>query len=257
MSHRARKRFGQNFLHERWVIRRILDAIRPQPGETLVEIGPGRGALTLPLLDAVGRLVAIELDRDLVAELSRKAAGHGELELRCEDALRIDFRQWAPTARSVRVVGNLPYNVATPILFHLLGQREALIDLHLLLQREVVQRMAAPPGGRERGRLSVMVQYACEVERLFDVAPGAFTPAPRVTSSLVRLRPRETPLVSVPDEEVFERLVATAFSGRRKTLRNTLRGWLTDDRFEAAGVDPTRRAETLEIAEFAALARLL
>lgn len=254
MSHRPRKRFGQNFLHDPHVIRRIVAAIAPAPGQRLVEIGPGRGAITLPLLQACGELDVIELDRDLIEPLRQRCAGKGQLHIHQQDALRFDFTALAGSGR-VRVVGNLPYNISTPLLFHLLAQSGAIADMHFMLQKEVVDRMVAAPGGGDYGRLSVMIQYRCEATPLFHIGAGAFRPAPRVESAFVRLVPHETPPVEVGDDAYLEKVVKAAFSQRRKTLRNTLRPLLDEQRIRSAGVDPSARAETLDLAQFAALAR--
>lgn len=258
MSHRARRRFGQNFLHDPGVIRRMIEAIAPGPDDALLEIGPGQGALTRPLLERAGALTAVELDRDLARALREQTAGAGgRLELVEGDALDYPLAELAPGERPLRVVGNLPYNVSTPLLFHLTADPGRLQDLHLLLQREVVARMAAGPGGRDYGRLSVMLQYRCRVQPLFDVGPGAFRPAPKVTSTFVRLLPHRAPPVTVPDEAQLARVVAAAFSARRKTLRNSLAGVLSAAAIASAGVDPGTRAERLSLADFAALARAL
>ncbi|WP_018716509.1 16S rRNA (adenine(1518)-N(6)/adenine(1519)-N(6))-dimethyltransferase RsmA [Arhodomonas aquaeolei] len=255
MSHRPRKRFGQNFLHERAYIERMIAAIAPVSGEAIVEIGPGQGALTRPLLEAAGALTVIELDRDLIAGLERLDAGSSRLRIIQGDALRVDPASLGEGP--IRIVGNLPYNISTPLLFHLTAGTAPVSDLHLLLQREVVERMAAAPGGGTYGRLSVMIQYRCRVEPLFDVPPGAFTPAPRVTSTFVRLVPHAAPPVDVPDEERLATVVTRAFAARRKTLRNALSGLLETDAIAAAGIDPRTRAETLSLDDFAALARRL
>ena len=255
MSHQPRKRFGQNFLHDPQVIQRIIASIAPRPGEALVEIGPGQGAITLPLLRAAGRLTVVELDRDLVGPLAEHCRDAGELHILNQDALRMDFCALAsgapPTA--LRVVGNLPYNISTPILFHLLDQARCIRDMHFMLQKEVVERMAAAPGTQAYGRLSVMIQYRCRVEPLFHIGPGAFRPAPRVDSAFVRLLPLEQPAVRVADETRFAELVRRAFAQRRKTLRNALRGLVDEAGFGAAGVNPMARGETLSLEQFAAL----
>ncbi len=253
MHHTPRKRFGQNFLHDPAVIGRIVLAINPQPGEQLVEIGPGQGAITLPLLQAAGRLQVVELDRDLLAPLADKCREAGELVIHSADALTFDFCNLS-AGEPLRVIGNLPYNISTPLLFHLLDQHDCIRDMHFMLQKEVVQRMAAQPGGRDRGRLSVMLQYRCRVTSLFTIGPGAFNPPPKVESAFVRLEPYDKPVVDVHDEKLFADLVRQAFSQRRKTLRNTLRGFLDTDEITAAGIDPSARAETLKLEEFAALA---
>lgn len=249
-EHRARKRFGQNFLHDQRIIERIIKAIAPKSGERLVEIGPGLGALTEPLLEAVEHLDAVELDRDLVERLQRFAP---KLTVHSGDALKFDFRRLA-TEQPIRVVGNLPYNISTPIIFHLLEQLDVIIDMHFMLQKEVVERLAAEPGNKDYGRLTVMVQQRCEVDKLFTVPPGAFNPPPKVDSAIVRLVPHTSSPYPVPDQALFAKLVAQAFSQRRKTLRNTLKGLLDAADIEANDIDPGRRPETLSVAEFAALA---
>jgi len=254
MPPRPRKRFGQNFLHDPIVIARILRSIDPRPGEHLVEIGPGRGAITTQLLSACGELDAVELDRELIEPLARRCADLGRLRIHCTDALALDFCSLATPAGPLRVVGNLPYNISTPLLFHLLGQARCIADMHLMLQKEVVERMAARPGVKAYGRLSVMLQTFCDVEPLFAIGPGAFIPAPKVHSGFVRLRPLAAPRVPVPDPARFALVVARAFGQRRKTLRNALRGLLDAAAIQAAGVDPVSRAERLELAAFAALA---
>ncbi|MEO5341824.1 MAG: 16S rRNA (adenine(1518)-N(6)/adenine(1519)-N(6))-dimethyltransferase RsmA [Gammaproteobacteria bacterium SHHR-1] len=255
MSHQARKRFSQNFLHDQGVISRIVRAINPRTGQNLLEIGPGQGAITRPLLQACGRLQVVELDRDLIEPLRQGCAGLGELIIHSADALKFDF---APLGRDqpLRLVGNLPYNISTPLLFHLLEQSNYIRDMHFMLQKEVVQRMAAEPGGKDYGRLTVMLQARCRVSHLFDIGPAAFTPAPKVDSSLVRLAPYAQPPYPIADFGAFARLVSAAFSQRRKTLRNCLKGLLDEAQIRAAGVDPSARAETLDIGQFAQLAQL-
>ena len=253
MNHRARKRFGQNFLHDPGVIQRIIQVIGPQPGEKLVEIGPGQGAITLPLLKACHQLNVVELDRDLIAPLAQQATGVGELVIHQNDALRFDFSSLADGQR-LRIVGNLPYNISTPLLFHLLSQSGSIQDMHFMLQKEVVDRMAASPGGSDYGRLSVMIQYHCQVQPLFRIGPGAFNPAPKVDSAFVRLTPWTTLPVTVDDYEQFKNLVRQAFSQRRKTLRNTLKTLLDENAIRAAGVDPGIRPENVTLEQYAALA---
>jgi 16S rRNA (adenine1518-N6/adenine1519-N6)-dimethyltransferase len=254
MAHIPRKRFGQNFLHDPLVIRRILDAIGAAPGDHLVEIGPGQGAITRGLLQASGRLTAIELDRDLVEPLRTSCEGLGALRVISADALQFDFASLVSGDERLRLVGNLPYNISTPILFHLLGFAGRIRDMHFMLQKEVVGRMAAGPGGKDYGRLSVMLQAQCRVEPLFQVGPGAFRPAPKVDSAVVRLIPLPAPPVIIADPQGFAALVAQAFSQRRKTLRKSLQGWLGADDLEALGIDPMERPEQLSLAQFAALA---
>ncbi|MBX3702853.1 MAG: 16S rRNA (adenine(1518)-N(6)/adenine(1519)-N(6))-dimethyltransferase RsmA [Steroidobacteraceae bacterium] len=251
---RARKRFGQHFLHDPGVIARIVAAIDPQPGERIVEIGPGTGALTLPLLARCGRLDAIELDRDLAQALPGRAAGMGELRVHQADALEFDFAALQAGGPQLRVCGNLPYNISTPLLFRLLDARAAIADMHFMLQKEVVDRMVARPGGKTYGRLTVMLAAACRAEFLFRVGRGAFQPPPAVDSAVVRLVPHGQPPFPLPDPARFSRVVAAAFQMRRKTLRNSLRGLVDPAAFEAAGIDAGRRPETLSAGEFARLA---
>lgn len=253
-GHRARKRFGQHFLHDPNVISGIVEAIDPQSGNRLVEIGPGLGALTIPLLDRAARLEVVELDRDVIPLLVDKARGHGELIVHEADVLDVDFVALRGTGPRLRVCGNLPYNISTPLLFHLLNAAGAIEDLHFMLQREVVARMAAKPDTGDYGRLTVMLAARCEVERLFDVGPGAFRPPPKVHSSIVRLIPHQTPPFEIGDPARFAAVVAAAFGQRRKTLRNALHGVVDAAGFAAAGIDPGRRAETLAPADFAHLA---
>ena len=253
-GHQAKKRFGQHFLHERGVIERILAAIAPVPGERFVEIGPGLGALTVPLLERVGRLEVVELDRDVIPALTEACAGKGELIVHQANALDFDFAALRPKEGSgLRVVGNLPYNVSTPLLFHLLKQRQAIRDMHFMLQKEVVERMAAAPGGGDYGRLTVMLAAYTRVEKLFKVGPGAFRPPPKVDSAVVRLTPYATPPFPLPDPARFAKLVTAAFTKRRKTLRNAVKGMVDEAAILAAGVDPQARPETLSAADFARL----
>jgi 16S rRNA (adenine1518-N6/adenine1519-N6)-dimethyltransferase len=260
-SHQAKKRFGQNFLHDPQVIARIVRAIHPQPDDILVEIGPGLGALTGPLLEKLsswaGQLHVVELDRDviphLLANVGDAASG---LQITMADALTVDYRRFAAPGKRLRLVGNLPYNISTPILFHLLEQADAITDLHFMLQKEVVERMCAGPGDDDYGRLSVALAARCEVAHLFNVGPGAFRPAPKVDSAIVRIRPR-TPDYAIDDFAMFDRVVALAFSQRRKTLSNALKSIADADTLRAAGLDPTLRAERLHARDYARLANLL
>jgi 16S rRNA (adenine1518-N6/adenine1519-N6)-dimethyltransferase len=251
---RARKRFGQHFLHDPAVIARIVAAIDPRPGQRLIEIGPGLGALTLPLLERAGRLEVVEIDRDVIPILAARARGHGELIVNQADVLAFDFAALGGSGRHLRLCGNLPYNISTPLLFHVLGAAPSLIDMHFMLQKEVVARMAAAPGTADYGRLTVMLAVQCRVERLFDVGPGAFRPAPAVDSAVVRLVPHPTPPFAVADSVRFAEVVARAFGQRRKTLRNALKGVVDAEGFAAAGIDAGRRAQTLAPEDFARLA---
>jgi 16S rRNA (adenine1518-N6/adenine1519-N6)-dimethyltransferase len=251
---RARKRFGQHFLHDPGVIRRIVEAINPQPADRLVEIGPGHGALTLPLLERLPRLEVVEIDRDVVPLLVERARGLGELVVHQADVLDFDFAAMPGTGRDLRLCGNLPYNISTPLLFHVLKAAPRLIDMHFMLQKEVVARMAAAPDSGDYGRLTVMLAVHCGVERLFDVGPGAFRPPPAVDSSIVRLVPHAAPKFEIKDPARFAEVVLRSFGQRRKTLRNSLRGVVDPAGFEAAGIDAGRRAETLSPEEFGRLA---
>ena len=256
MNHRPRKRFGQNFLHDPGIIQRIVNAIAPEPGDNLVEIGPGQGAITTELLPRVERMHAIELDRDLIGPLAQRCASLGELHIHNTDALKFDFSTLAEPDRPLRVVGNLPYNISTPLLFHLLDQSAHILDMHFMLQKEVVDRMAAGPGSKTYGRLSVMLQARAVVTPLFRIGPGAFNPPPKVDSAFVRLQPCDPPPYQIDDWATFARVVSQAFSQRRKTLRNSLRQILPAETLAAAGFDPGIRAEQLSVADFATLANL-
>lgn len=251
-AHRPRKRFGQNFLHDPAVIDRIVHAIDPRPGERLVEIGPGLGALTRPLLAAAGELEVVELDRDVIPLLQQHCAGAGTLHIHNSDVLKFDFRSLA-AGHPLRVVGNLPYNISTPLIFHLLGQLPVIGDMYFMLQKEVAERLAAAPATEHYGRLGIMVQMYCTVELLFIVGPGAFKPAPKVDSAVVRLTPHRQPPVKVDDPKGFAELVTRAFTQRRKTLRNALKGLVAAEEITALGIDPGRRPETLSLADYAAL----
>jgi 16S rRNA (adenine1518-N6/adenine1519-N6)-dimethyltransferase len=257
LSHRPRKRFGQNFLHDPGIIQRIVQAIAPQPGDNLVEIGPGQGAITLELLPLVGQMHAIELDRDLVSPLAERCAALGRLEIHSADALKFDFSSLASPERSLRVVGNLPYNISTPLLFHLLDQSRHIQDMHFMLQKEVVERMAASPGSKRYGRLSVTLQARAEVTSLFHIGPGAFNPPPKVDSAFVRLQPWESPPYPIHDWDAFAQVVSQAFSQRRKTLRNSLKPLADAETIASAGLDPGTRPEQVSVADFALLSNLI
>ena len=232
----------------------MVAAIAPRPDQHLVEIGPGTGALTGQLVGRVRRLDVVEIDRDLCARLRDAYADHREVHVHQGDALAFKLAE-VTADQPLRVVGNLPYNISTPLIFSLLAERSLVADMHFMLQREVVERLAARAGEPARGRLGVMVQYHCEVESLFEVGRGAFIPAPRVRSAVVRLRVRPRPAVAVTSERAFADTVAALFQHRRKTVRNTLRGRIDADTIRACGVDPGTRAERLELADFAALAQ--
>ncbi len=250
---RPKRRFGQHFLTDASVVERMVAAIGPVPGQHLVEIGPGRGALTRPLLEVLGTLDVVEIDRELAGALCTDLGSLGELRVHRSDALRFDFSRLAPPGGRLRIVGNLPYNISTPLLFHLLGHSDVIQDMVLMLQTEVAERIVAAPGNRDYGRLSVMLQFRCDATEVFPVAPHAFWPQPQVHSTVIRLVPRP-PATPVADPGLFERLVRQAFSQRRKTLRNALRGWLDEGGFRRAAIDPGRRPETLAVADFVRLA---
>ncbi|HEY5806948.1 MAG TPA: 16S rRNA (adenine(1518)-N(6)/adenine(1519)-N(6))-dimethyltransferase RsmA [Povalibacter sp.] len=258
--HVARKRFGQHFLHDPLVIGRIVAAIHPGPDDHMVEIGPGLGAITLPLLRQLRRLDAVEIDRDAIAHLREHTAdrtrGLGDLQIHEADVLKFDFSSLRRDPLPLRVVGNLPYNISTPLLFHLIAQRDHIQDMHFMLQKEVVDRMAAVAGDDDYGRLSVMLAPWLQVEPLFDIGAGAFRPPPRVTSTFVRLTPHRTPPFRIDNPSRFAAIVSAAFSQRRKTLRNSLKTLLTVEHIRSVGIDPTARAEVIAPAQFARLAEL-
>jgi 16S rRNA (adenine1518-N6/adenine1519-N6)-dimethyltransferase len=249
----ARKRFGQHFLHDRSVLDRIVSEVAPQPGQALVEIGPGRGALTERLVGKSRTLDAVEIDRDLAALLRQRYAGAAGFQMHETDALDFDFAALARARGGrLRVIGNLPYNISTPLLFHVVAAHEHIDDMHVMLQKEVIDRIVAAPGSGEYGRLTVMLAPWIEARHLFDVGPGAFTPAPRVWSAVARLSVRREPAFAVPG--TFARTVSAAFSQRRKTLRNALKSLMDAQSIVSAGIDPGVRPETLSPAQFAALA---
>ncbi len=254
---RAKKRLGQHFLHDPGTIGRIVRAVAPRHGDRLVEIGPGRGAITAPLLEAAGALDVVEFDRDVLPALEARCRGLGELRVHVHDALEFDLRALRGDGAPLRLVGNLPYNISTPLLFRFLEQLDAVSDMHFMLQKEVVARMAASPGGKEYGRLTVMLAPWVRVEPLFDIGTGAFAPPPKVVSTFFALHPHAAPPFPLADPRAYARVVAAAFSQRRKTLRNSLAELLDVERIAAAGVDPRARPETLAPELFAALAAQL
>jgi 16S rRNA (adenine1518-N6/adenine1519-N6)-dimethyltransferase len=253
----AKKRYGQHFLHDPGTIDRIVRAIDPQPGERIVEIGPGRGAITAPVLTRAGTLEVIEIDRDVIAPLEAHCAGRGELRVHLADALEFDFRALRGDGPKLRLIGNLPYNISTPLLFHFIDHLDAIQDMHFMLQREVVMRMAAAHDTSDYGRLTVTLAPHVAVRPLFDIGTGAFKPPPQVVSTFFALHPHEQPPFDTGPPAAFARVVAAAFSKRRKTLRNALDGVLDPAGIVAAGIDPGVRAETLPPAQFGALARQL
>ena len=251
--HQPRKRFGQSFLVDAHYVSRIVDAISPQRGDNLVEIGPGQAALTRPLIKAAGHLTAVEIDRDLGARLASEFAP-GALTLHVGDALAFDFGALGP---ALRVVGNLPYNISSPLLFHIAQFESQIADIHVMLQREVVARMTAEPATHDYGRLTVMLQARFRVTRLFTVPAGAFRPVPKVESALARLAPLRASKPEIADEALFARIVAAAFGQRRKTLRNALSALCDAPTLANAGIDPAARGEVLGVAEFVRLANAL
>ncbi|BAN36364.1 dimethyladenosine transferase [Sulfuricella denitrificans skB26] len=249
-GHTPRKRFGQNFLTDQGVIQAIVSTIHPQPDDVMVEIGPGLGALTDPLLKTLPRLHVVEIDRDIIARLQNNYPA-SKLTIHAGDALKFDF---SALGERIRVVGNLPYNISTPLLFHLSDYVGNIIDMHFMLQKEVVERMVAEPSTSEFGRLSVMLQYRYAMELMFIVPPDAFQPAPKVESAIVRMIPHAVLPHPAKDEALFAAIVTAAFGQRRKVLRNTLKAYLDSAGFEALGIDPGLRAENLGVAEFVKIA---
>lgn len=258
MNARPKKSFGQHFLHDKRYIERIVSAISPRANDFVVEIGPGEGALTLPLLAAAGKLTAIELDTDLIPGLQARAAETGELQIIQADVLKVDFTALAHRqgVERLRIAGNLPYYISSPILFHCVEHTAVIEDMHFMLQKEVVDRMAAEPGSKVYGRLSVMLQLACRVEPLFNVPPGAFRPPPKVDSAVVRLTPLPPEQLHDADPERLYAVVKAAFAQRRKTLGNALKQLMDSNAIQSADVDPKARAETLAPADFVRLAKL-
>jgi 16S rRNA (adenine1518-N6/adenine1519-N6)-dimethyltransferase len=254
-GHQARKRFGQNFLHDDNVIRNIVKSIRPKVGDNMVEIGPGMGAITEHLLDATeGHLNVVELDRDLIPGLKVKFFNHAGFVVNEADALQFDFQSLKVDERPLRIVGNLPYNISTPLIFHLLSYADTVKDMHFMLQKEVVQRMASGPGENNYGRLSIMAQYFCDVQHMFDVGPEAFQPAPKVDSAIVRLVPHKVLPHPVKNHKTLENIVRESFSMRRKTLRNNLKKTISDEQLSALGIDAGLRPERLSLADFVKIA---
>lgn len=253
MNHQAKKRFGQNFLVDEQIIADIIMAIRPEPEDNMVEIGPGLGALTRPLLKKLNLLHVVEIDRDIIERLENDYPKH-KLIIHAGDALEFNL---ATLPAPLRVVGNLPYNISSPLLFHFAAYAERITDMHFMLQNEVVERMVAQPSTPEYGRLSVMLQYRFTMEKLLDVPPESFRPAPKVESAIVRMNPLPVAGIAVNNEKLFEAIVRTAFGQRRKTLRNTLRSCLCEADFAQLGIDAQLRAENLSVAEFALIANLL
>ncbi|MFK8067944.1 MAG: 16S rRNA (adenine(1518)-N(6)/adenine(1519)-N(6))-dimethyltransferase RsmA [Gammaproteobacteria bacterium] len=254
-KHRPRKRFGQHFLTDQFIIDQIISVIAPQKNDHLVEIGPGTGVLTQPLLSQLDQLDVVELDRDL-AENLRRNYDQNKIHVHEIDVLNFSFRSLLRNDKKIRLVGNLPYNISTPLIFHVLEEADVISDMTFMLQKEVAVRMTAEPGSRQFGRLSVMLQYHCETEYLFDVPPEAFDPPPKVMSSIIRLTPKEFPL-ALKDKAFFGKLVKQAFSQRRKTLRNVLKDFADDDDFENSGLSGSVRSETVSVKSFVDLSNYL
>ncbi|MES2218264.1 MAG: 16S rRNA (adenine(1518)-N(6)/adenine(1519)-N(6))-dimethyltransferase RsmA, partial [Pseudomonadota bacterium] len=251
--HQPRKRFGQHFLQDDQVIQRLIEVIAPQVGQHLVEIGPGQGALTLPVLRKTGLLEVVELDRDLIPTLRARSQDCGTLVIHEADALKFDFGALAKNTETLRVIGNLPYNISTPLIFHLLEFAARISDMHFMLQKEVVDRLAAEKGNKDYGRLSIMVQYHCQVYALFDVPPEAFYPPPKVNSSIVRIVPYQTVPFVAKNYLFFYNLVKQAFGQRRKTLRNCLKKLITDEDWQRLTIDPKLRPEQLSVEDYVTL----
>ncbi len=255
-GHKARKRFGQNFLHDPGVIERIVRSIGPKPDDSMVEIGPGLGAITEEILAVNPRLQVVELDRDLIPVLRTKFFNYPEFRIHEADALSFDFSQLV-TDRPLRIIGNLPYNISTPLIFHLLAQSGVVQDMHFMLQKEVVQRMSATPGDNNYGRLGIMTQYFCKVQPLFEVGPGAFRPAPKVDSAIVRLVPHKELPHPAKDLKTLQAVVRTAFNARRKTLRKALATLVTVEQLQSLGINDGLRPENLSLADYVQIADLL
>ena len=252
-----KKNLGQHFLTDQDTISKIVLAVKPVAGDFLVEIGPGQGAITFPLLKKHGALTVIEFDRDLITPLMESAEGMGDLTIIHKDVLKVDFTKLAADRPAIRLVGNLPYNISTPILFHVLEHAPVVRDMHFMLQKEVIDRMAAEPGSKVYGRLTVMLQARCEVTPLFMVPPHAFRPPPKVDSAVVRLVPLAADKIHIKDGVLFENLVRDAFGQRRKTIRNAMQALATTDDIEAVGLRPDARAEQLPVTDFIKLANFL
>jgi len=257
MAHKARKRFGQNFLHDHHIISNILGSLMYSKDQHWVEIGPGQGALTESLLSDGIQLDIVELDRDLVRFLGDKFKDYSRLTIHSADALRFDFSALASNGKKLHILGNLPYNISTPLMFHLLENVPQIADMTFMLQKEVVDRICAEPGSKKYGRLSVMMQYYCMTEHLFDVPPESFDPQPKVMSSIVRLVPHEQPPVAIDSVASLNTVVTAAFSQRRKTLRNSLKKLITESDITALGIEPSIRAECLPLEDFAKLSQYI
>jgi 16S rRNA (adenine1518-N6/adenine1519-N6)-dimethyltransferase len=250
-KYKTKKRFGQHFLHDLSVIQKLIYEINPKPTDRIIEIGPGLGALTFPLLDKLNSLDVVEIDRDIIAKLKQK--NNPKLHIHGVDALQFDFTTLVNNENTIRIVGNLPYNISTPLIFHLLESKNIITDMHFMLQNEVVKRITAEPGSKTYGRLSVMVQYHYQTEYLFFVGPESFSPPPKVDSAILRLSPWKTPPYIAKDEQQFSQIVTQAFSMRRKTLRNNLKKIIDSNQIEDLGIDSSLRAENLTVEEFVSI----
>ena len=253
-NYKTKKRFGQHFLHDHSVIEKLIYEIHPKPNDAIVEIGPGLGALTFPLLERVNSLDVVEIDRDVVARLQKK--NNAKLSIHSVDALKFDLKSLQKNNQLLRIVGNLPYNISTPLIFHLLDFKSIISDMHFMLQNEVVKRITAVPGSKTYGRLSVMVQYHCKTEYLFFVGPESFDPPPKVDSAILRLSPWKKNPYKADDEKNLSQIVTQAFSMRRKTLRNNLKKIISTEQIESVGIDPSLRAENLSVEDFVKLSNL-
>ncbi|KFZ36930.1 ribosomal RNA small subunit methyltransferase A [Shewanella mangrovi] len=257
LGHTARKRFGQNFLTDSNIINRIVGAISPDNDHIMVEIGPGLAALTEPVAESIDKLTVVELDRDLVERLKQHPFLKDKLEIHQGDALQFDFSQLMQPGKKMKVFGNLPYNISTPLMFHLFEYAEHIASMHFMLQKEVVLRLSASPGSKAYGRLTVMAQYYCQVIPVLEVPPESFTPPPKVDSAVVRLVPYEQPPYPCDDIKQLQHVTSTAFNMRRKTLRNNLKGLFSDEDFSNLNIDASLRPEQVSVAQYVALANLL
>jgi len=257
LGHQAKKRFGQNFLHNESVISSIVDAINPEPGENLVEIGPGLGALTEPVVERAGKLSVVELDRDLAHRLRHHPFLAEHLTIHETDALKFDFSELIKDDKPLRIFGNLPYNISTPLIFHLLSFNDKVKDMHFMLQKEVVERMAAGPNCKTYGRLSIMTQYQCQVIPVMEIGPEAFKPAPKVDSAIVRLVPHKTIKNPVKDIKALNQVCLAGFNQRRKTIRNSFKKLLTSNQLESLGINPGLRPENLSVDDYIMLANFI
>lgn len=257
LGHQAKKRFGQNFLHNDAIISQIVDAINPEPNENLIEIGPGLGALTEPVIERAGDISVVELDRDLAHRLRHHPFLAKHLTIYEQDALKFDFSSLATPERPLRIFGNLPYNISTPLIFHLLSFKDKVKDMHFMLQKEVVERMAAGHNSKTFGRLSIMTQYQCQVMPVMEIGPEAFQPPPKVDSAIVRLIPHKEIINPVNDIKVLNQVCLTAFNQRRKTIRNSFKKLIPAEQLIELGIDPTLRPENLALVQFVTIANYL